>query len=99
MCSFFVICIYTMKKLYTRALKRGAKDFKKSTRKGKKWMVLYNSNWVHFGAKGMSDYTIHQDKERRKRYRKRHGAITDKTGKKAYLNKNNPAYWSWFLLW
>lgn len=88
-----------MNALIVHAKKRGASDLKKSTRKEKKWMVLYNNKWIHFGAKGMSDYTIHKDKERRKRYRKRHGVIKDKSGKKAYLNKNNPAYWSWFLLW
>ena len=27
---------------------------------------------VHFGAKGMSDYTIHKDKDRMKRYLNRH---------------------------
>lgn len=88
-----------MKKLYDEALKRGANDLKRSTRKGKKWMVLYKDKWIHFGAKGMSDYTIHKDKERRSRYRKRHGVMTDKSGKLAYLNKKNPAYWSWYLLW
>lgn len=27
---------------------------------------------VHFGAKGMSDYTIHKDEDRKKRYLDRH---------------------------
>ncbi len=27
---------------------------------------------THFGAKGMSDYTIHKDKKRKERYLKRH---------------------------
>ena len=27
---------------------------------------------IHFGAKGMSDFTIHKDKERKKRYLARH---------------------------
>jgi hypothetical protein len=88
-----------MTTLRKNAISRGAKDLKKSTRKGKKWMVLYNNRWVHFGAKGMSDFTIHKDMNRRRLYRKRHGAILDKTGRKAYLNKNSPAYWSWFILW
>ena len=27
---------------------------------------------IHFGAKGMSDYTIHKNKDRKERYLKRH---------------------------
>ena len=86
-------------KLKENAIKLGAEDIKKSTRKDKKWMVLYKNKWIHFGAKGMSDYTIHKDKDRRANYQKRHGTIIDKSGNKAYLNKNSPAYWSWHVLW
>ena len=49
-----------------------------STKKDKKLMaVFYNSktkkeNTIHFGAKGMDDYTITKNKEQRERYRKRH---------------------------
>lgn len=48
---------------------------------------------THFGAKGMSDYTIHKDKERRKRYRDRH---------KKDLNTNDytkAGYLSYYILW
>lgn len=47
----------------------------------------------------MSDYTIHKDKDRRWRYRQRHGQIRTKQGKLAYKDKTRPAYWSWTLLW
>lgn len=36
---------------------------------------------IHYGAKGYSDYTIHKDKERRKRFRARHKCDTDKPSK------------------
>ena len=50
---------------------------KKSTKPGKKYMAIFTrdngrTKTTHFGASGMSDYTIHKDKERRARYRSRH---------------------------
>lgn len=65
---------------------------KPSTRKGKKWMVRVDGKLVHFGAAGMSDYTIHHDKERRRRYSIRHknDHIDDFT---------KPGSWSLWLLW
>lgn len=86
-------------KLKARAMALGADNFKKSTRKGKKWMVLYEGKTIHFGAAGMSDFTIHKDKERRDRYRARHGKIKLKNGRPAYTVKTSPAYWSWHILW
>ena len=50
----------------------------KSPLKTKKFkVVVYDKNedkqkTIHFGAKGMSDYTIHKDKERMERYTSRH---------------------------
>ncbi len=48
-----------------------------SNRKDKKYKAVFTykdgkTKTTHFGAKGMSDYTIHKDKERRSRYRARH---------------------------
>tara|TARA_B100000575_G_C22957974_1_gene553713 strand:- start:234 stop:698 length:465 start_codon:yes stop_codon:yes gene_type:complete len=51
---------------------------KKSTNSEKKLMAIFtNKNkskkkTVHFGANGMSDYTIHKDKDRMERYLNRH---------------------------
>lgn len=46
---------------------------KPSTRKNKKYMLVSNNNpSIHFGAKGMSDYTIHKDDGRKLRYIMRH---------------------------
>ena len=50
----------------------------KSNRKDKKYMVSWINpksgrvKSIHFGAKGMSDYTIHKDDERKQRYINRH---------------------------
>jgi len=46
---------------------------KKSNKPNKKYMVIIDDKkTIHFGSKGMSDYTIHKDKERKNRYIDRH---------------------------
>lgn len=55
---------------------------KKSDKKGKKFMATFTrasgtagktrTKTTHFGAEGMSDFTIHKDPERKKRYLARH---------------------------
>lgn len=53
-------------------------EIKPSTNKNKKYMAIFFDDnnkrikTIHFGAKGMSDFTIHKDKERKERYLKRH---------------------------
>ena len=37
-------------------------ELKKSTRKDKKYMIKYDNKTIHFGAKGMRDYTLMNDK-------------------------------------
>ena len=50
----------------------------KSSRSDKKMMAIFEdceskrTKTIHFGANGMSDYTIHKDPERKKRYINRH---------------------------
>lgn len=88
-----------MEKLNDKAMRLGASEFGVSRVKGKKYYVIYNKRRINFGAKGMSDFTIHKDKSRRDRYRQRHGKIKLKDGSLAYKNKSSPAYWSWHLLW
>ncbi len=52
----------------------------KSTNSNKKLMAIFKDchterqKTTHFGAKGMSDYTIHKDNDRKKRYISRHSA-------------------------
>ena len=48
---------------------------------------------IHFGAKGYSDFTLHKDDDRKKRYVARH---------KKRENWNDPSsagYWGKHLLW
>ena len=53
----------------------------KGTAKNKKWKAIFYDasegggkkiRTVQFGSKGMSDFTIHKDKERKQRYLDRH---------------------------
>jgi hypothetical protein len=51
----------------------------KSTNPDKKMMAIFRmengrTKTTHFGAAGMSDFTIHKDEERKKRYILRHKA-------------------------
>ena len=78
---------------------------KPSDRDGKKYMAKFclckgeskccdkQKKTVHFGAKGMDDYTITGDEEQRERYRKRH---------KKDLDTKDPTkagYLSYYILW
>ena len=69
----------------------------KSQKAGKKYKATFvtgeRQKVIHFGAKGMSDYTIHKDPERKKRYIQRH---------KKDLRTKNPTragFLSMFVLW
>ena len=50
---------------------------------------------VHFGVKGYSDYTIHKDPDRKKRYIDRHKSREDWTIKGVLT----PGFWSRWILW
>lgn len=58
-------------------------ELKPSTMKNKKYMaIFYDENrkkikTTHFGASGMSDFTIHKDEGRRQKYLDRHKANED----------------------
>ena len=85
--------------LERKALRLGATELRPSRRATKKWAVLYEGKWIHFGAAGYEDYTQHKDPARRANYRRRHGAIRLKDGRLAYTVPTSPAFWSWELLW
>ena len=89
-------------------------EFKKSTRKNKKYMVRLLDNptngWIHFGDLRYEHYKDktplklysnldHNDKQRRKDYLTRSMAIKDKQGNLTYNNKNSPNYYSIKYLW
>lgn len=82
-----------------KAKRLGATEFGISRAKGKKFYVVYEGKRINFGSLGMSDYTIHKDKERRSRYRARASKITNRYGEYTYLDKTSPNYWSYHLLW
>ena len=72
----------------------------KSTNPSKKFMVtITNSSGttktVHFGANGYSDYTIHKDPERMKRYDSRHKS-RENWGKSGI---HTAGFWSKWILW
>jgi hypothetical protein len=68
---------------------------KKSNRSGKKYMVNVDGKTIHFGAAGMSDYTIHKDHDRMLRYNQRHKSRENwkRSGIKT------AGFWSKWLLW
>jgi len=87
------------KRIQKVAFEHGATEFGLSNRKHKKYYVLYNRKKIHYGSRLYQDYTIHKDEQRRINYKKRHRGITLRTGEPAYLNKNQPAYWSYWTIW
>tara|TARA_R110002126_G_scaffold48182_5_gene134408 strand:+ start:989 stop:1255 length:267 start_codon:yes stop_codon:yes gene_type:complete len=65
----------------------------KSTRKGKKYMVIYNNKKIHFGAEGMSDYTINKDPKRKAAYIARHRKNED------WTDPSTAGFYSKHILW
>jgi hypothetical protein len=81
------------------ARKLGVSEPFSSQRQGKKLYVVYNGREIHFGARGYSDFLDHKDEERRQRYRARARGALLKNGKPAYKDKNQPAFYSYYILW
>jgi len=73
----------------------------KSKAKGKKYSVyVKDGKLIHFGAKGYPDFRSGTASiAQRDRYLKRASGIRTKEGKKAYLDKNRAAFWSYHYLW
>ena len=86
-------------------------DFKKSTRKGKKYMVVApNGKTIHFGSLSnehykdttplkLYTYLDHNDETRRAAYLARAKGIKNKKGELTYLNKNSANYYAIRWLW
>ena len=69
-------------------------SIKNSSRKDKKYMLVTPENKkIHFGANGMSDYTIHKDDKRKQLYINRHN-----NGREDWT-KINPGSLSRYILW
>jgi protein required for attachment to host cells len=68
-----------------------------SPKADKKLMAVFDNDGrkktVHFGAKGMDDFTLTKDKEQRERYRTRH-AKDLKTG-----DPSKAGFLSYYVLW
>ncbi len=82
-----------------RAKELGLPEPKSSYKSTKKLYVIYNGKEIHFGARGYSDFLEHQDEARRQRYRARARGSLLKSGKLAYKDKNQPAYYAYHILW
>lgn len=70
----------------------------KSPNRLKKYRVLFVNSGKHvdFGQKGYSDYTIHKDVERMKRYLSRHARMHENWKSSG---KYSAGFWSRWLLW
>jgi hypothetical protein len=90
-----------LKLVRKKALKLGASELNKSTRKYSKYMVIYKNNKIHFGHKDYDDYLDHKDKTRRKNYLKRSRNIRTNRGKGKLTrnNKNMANFWAINILW
>jgi hypothetical protein len=69
---------------------------RKSTKPDKKYMVCVDGKTIHFGARGMSDFTKHKDVDRMKRYSARHARGGETWGKSGL---KTAGFWSKWLLW
>jgi len=66
----------------------------KSPKKDKKFRVtLPNGRTINFGAKGYSNYTIHKDAARMKRYLTRHRSTEN------WTKPNSAGFWARWVLW
>ena len=86
-------------------------EFKKSTHKGKKYMVKTpKGKWIHFGASDMEQFKDstglglysdkdHGDEQRRERYLKRAKGIKNKSGELSWEDPESANYYSVKYLW
>lgn len=85
--------------LFNKTIAYGGKEFGLSNRKNKRFYVLYDNKYIHFGAKNGSTFIDHRDIIKRKNWKARHSKIINKNGIPFYKIKTSPEWWSWHLLW
>ena len=86
--------------LRQKALKiDGVSEFGVSNRKNKRFYVVREGRKIHFGSKTNNTFIDHHDETKRLNWQKRHSQIMTKQLGYAYLDKDQPAYYSWHLLW
>ena len=77
-----------------RQVERQVYHLQPSNRVSKKLKVhLPNGSWVHFGARGWDDFTLHHDPIRRDRYIKRHERRED------WTDLTKAGAWARWILW
>ena len=81
-------------KVYDIGQKSKIGDIYPSTRKNSKYMVWnpLKGKYVHFGSINYQDYTFHENKERRDRFRTRNKKWAD-------ADIFSPAFLSYYILW
>jgi Family of unknown function (DUF5754) len=72
---------------------------KRSTRPGKKLMVITSTKVVHFGSDVSQTYAEGAPIAKRRAYQARHSRIFLNDGRRAIDVKMSPAFLSWHLLW
>jgi predicted N-acetyltransferase YhbS len=72
-----------------------AAKLSRSEKPNKKFKVVVEDRTIHFGSKGMSDYTINQDPNRKRLYIKRH-KVRENWSKSGI---GTAGFWSRWLLW
>jgi len=89
-------------------VKVGNYDYKKSTKAGKKLMVVVNKKLIHFGSSAMEQFKDktgiwssknHNDPVRRKSYLARSGGIKNGSGGLTKDDPSSPNYHSRRVLW
>jgi len=77
----------------------------RATQKNKKYQVLVENKTtgtkktVSWGRQGYSDFLVHKDEDRRKRFQKRFGGIKLKDGSKAADNPMQPSFFATRYNW
>ena len=89
-------------------VKIGKYNYEKSTRKGKKLMVVVDNKTIHFGSDNYQQYEDktkiwksldHKDDKRRKSYLSRAKGIKLKDGSLAWKTPKSPNYHSVRVFW
>jgi hypothetical protein len=86
-------------KLKTKALNLGATSFGLSSKKNKKYVVVYEGKKIDFGSSNGKTYIDHNDDKKRKAWIARHSMIFNKDVDRVIDLDTSPSYWSKRLLW
>ena len=91
--------IKKLNKLKKKALSLGADHLDYSTKKNKRFMILFRGKWIHFGSHVGNTFIDHKDKKKRSAWYARHSKVLNKKGQKVINLKTSPSYWSARILW